>query len=140
MQWGLETKIRVYPLIYAKRNIIHVEQGWTILVNYCVRVSLSITSPTSDLDNTNLESIDVDLELDDIALFAYIPHDPIYIDEDSDFSAWPGVGTPSNPKIIENLYIDSNGTATPCIYITGITVRFVIRNCYLTGASLPSGV
>jgi len=65
--------------------------------------------------------------------------DPILMLNDSAFSGeallrgWKGNGSPSNPFIIENLFIDANGTG----YGIGISTNysFIIRNCTILNAS-----
>ena len=72
---------------------------------------------------------------------AYTPHDPIMIMDDFDFEiqGFPGVGTKINPYIIENY--DINGSVFGyCIWITGTTVYFTIRNCYLHNAFPTGGI
>jgi parallel beta-helix repeat protein len=61
------------------------------------------------------------------------PHAPIFIDENNDFTSWPGEGSVEEPYIIAGLLI--NGS-TPAINITGTDVHFVIKDCWLTSASL----
>jgi parallel beta-helix repeat protein len=102
---------------------------------------LSIASPAGDIDVTNIDSSTLDVERGGSVNVAYIPHNPIYIDENSDFPffATAGGGSSGNPYIIENLEINSNNTATPCIYIRDTSAHFVIRNCNLTGASVSPG-
>ncbi|MHA2003923.1 MAG: right-handed parallel beta-helix repeat-containing protein [Candidatus Thorarchaeota archaeon] len=74
-------------------------------------------------------------------LVAGIPHGPIAIDGDANFSdtalleGWDGDGSPENPYIIEELDIDLDGGVGRCIMITNTRVSFIIRNCNLTGAS-----
>ena len=60
-----------------------------------------------------------------------IPHESISITEDAGFDTYgfPGTGDSSDPYIIENYEIitgDEYG-----IYITGTTMSFIIRNCYV---------
>jgi len=64
---------------------------------------------------------------------SYIPHDPILIDDDSDFisQGWPGYGNETHPYLIEGLEIMSNDY---CISISGTTAHFAIVNCNLTFA------
>jgi hypothetical protein len=61
----------------------------------------------------------------------YIPHPPIYIHNNSGFTPENGVsagnGTPENPYIIENLYIEGD----PGISIEHTTAYFVIRHCLI---------
>jgi parallel beta-helix repeat protein len=74
-------------------------------------------------------------------LLSGIPHGPIAIDGDTNFSAtallegWPGDGNPGNPYIIDGLDIDLGGAVGNCISIRNTQVHFTIRNCNLTGAS-----
>ncbi|MFX1603893.1 MAG: nitrous oxide reductase family maturation protein NosD, partial [Promethearchaeota archaeon] len=76
---------------------------------------------------------------------ASIPHDPIYIDGDDNFTdtalaeGWSGDGSPSTPFIIENLDIDLAGGPGECISILNTRVNFTIRNCVLTSGSVSSG-
>ncbi|MFX1607281.1 MAG: NosD domain-containing protein [Promethearchaeota archaeon] len=72
-------------------------------------------------------------------LSEYTPQDPILINGDSEFNStaqaegWLGNGTRSNPFVISGLEILTD--AESAISITGTTVYFVIRDCYLIGAS-----
>jgi parallel beta-helix repeat protein len=76
---------------------------------------------------------------------AYIPHNPIKIDGDTNFSdtaileGWSGDGSSDFPFIIEGLEIDQGGAAGHCISISSTRVNFTIRNCNLTGASIDPG-
>ncbi|NHI82681.1 MAG: hypothetical protein EAX81_00065 [Candidatus Thorarchaeota archaeon] len=70
-------------------------------------------------------------------------HASIFIDSDDVFVTLgiPGDGSSDDPYRIENYLID--GTAADhCIYITGTTVHFTIKNCTLRGiaASGKSGI
>jgi parallel beta-helix repeat protein len=70
---------------------------------------------------------------------AFVPHDPIVINGDANFSGtalvegWTGDGSSGSPYIIENLEIDLGFTPTAAISITGTQAHFIIRGCYLTG-------
>ncbi|OLS30000.1 MAG: hypothetical protein ThorAB25_12680 [Candidatus Thorarchaeota archaeon AB_25] len=70
-----------------------------------------------------------------------IPHDPIVIDGDANFSAtavaegWAGNGSAQAPYIIENLNIDLNGENTNCISLSSTHLYFIIRECVLSGAT-----
>ncbi len=68
----------------------------------------------------------------------YTSHAPIYINGNSNFTAQNGVvggnGTAGDPYIIEGWEIDSQG-GDYCIKIENTNVYFVIRNCYLHGAT-----
>ena len=74
-----------------------------------------------------------------------IPHSPIIIDGDINFSdtvmleGWPGDGSLENPYVIDNLDIDLGGVAGHCISISNTQVNFTISNCFLTGASVDPG-
>ncbi|MEW5937603.1 MAG: NosD domain-containing protein [Candidatus Thermoplasmatota archaeon] len=66
---------------------------------------------------------------------------PIRIDSNADFNAAHGVvnwatgdGSAGNPWVIENYYIDGTGYGY-CIYVGNTTDYFVVRDCYLYGAS-----
>ena len=76
---------------------------------------------------------------------AGIPHAPIVIDGDTNFSitaaneGWLGDGTSGNPYIIEGLDIDIGGAAGHCINIINTRVNFTISNCILKGANTSAG-
>jgi parallel beta-helix repeat protein len=102
-------------------------------------------TPTTVSDNIDLKS-DFGLVKEDSALIAYIPHAPIYIDGDTNFTdtalleGWQGNGTLEDPFIIENLSITSGGSATPRVNISNTRVHFVIQNCELAYASSSRGL
>jgi parallel beta-helix repeat protein len=66
-------------------------------------------------------------------------NDPIDIsgDDDSDWDSFSGSGTAEDPYLIENLFIDLNGTAFhEAIKIwNAIETHFIIQNCHLNGES-----
>jgi len=72
---------------------------------------------------------------------AGVIHDPIIIGNDSEFSSkaseesWLGEGSVSNPYVIVGFDIDVGGSIGNCITIENTTVHFVIRDCYLEGAT-----
>ena len=71
-----------------------------------------------------------------------IPHEPIFINKNSDFTKANGVvsgnGTELNPYIIENWSIDVKGSSHG-IHINDTNAFFIIRNCYLyNGTAEPS--
>ncbi|MCK4757605.1 MAG: right-handed parallel beta-helix repeat-containing protein [Thermoplasmata archaeon] len=70
-----------------------------------------------------------------------VPHAPIRIDSNADFTLANGVnntgtgnGTVWNPWIIENWEVDGNGLGD-CIYVGNTTDYFQINNCSLLNAS-----
>ena len=69
----------------------------------------------------------------------YTPHDPIYIDGNSDFTSANGVtsgsGTAGNPYIIEDW--DINASTAYGIYIENTDVYFIIRNCTIHDGYKP---
>jgi parallel beta-helix repeat protein len=71
-----------------------------------------------------------------VAEDSYIPHAPIFIDDDGDFAVFPGEGTEEIPYLIENLEIVSD-LAHP-IHIQDTTAHFEIRNCILNGLQFTS--
>ena len=79
------------------------------------------------------------------AVLAGIPHAPIAIDGDANFSAtaiiegWAGDGSSETPYVISGLDIDLAGGAGHCININNTQVNFTIINCNLTGASVNPG-
>lgn len=64
--------------------------------------------------------------------YAYTPHLPILIEDDSDFDlqGWPGKGTWNDPYVIEGLDIDGLGYQLP-VCIRGTTAYFILRGCHL---------
>ena len=70
---------------------------------------------------------------------------PIKITDESDFEdvySFPGNGSPTNPYLIENLYIDLNSSSIDddwwsenyaAIFISRVSSRYIIRNCTLIG-------
>jgi parallel beta-helix repeat protein len=70
---------------------------------------------------------------------AAVPHDPIVIIGDANFSdtasaeGWSGDGSLGSPYIIENLEITLGPSPTAAIRITDTRMHFIIRECYLTG-------
>lgn len=70
----------------------------------------------------------------------YEPHDPIRINNDTEFAEyaaeerWPGNGRKGNPYIIEGYEIDGGGYGY-CIYIGNTTCYFKIINCRLYNAT-----
>ncbi len=59
-----------------------------------------------------------------------IPHAPIHIDDDSNFTAFPGSGSFNDPYIIEDYNITSDVDACG-INISATTKFFIIRNCFI---------
>lgn len=59
-----------------------------------------------------------------------ITYAPIHIDEDSDFSTFPGSGSSNDPYIIENYNITTEVEACG-INISATTKFFIIRNCFI---------
>ncbi len=74
----------------------------------------------------------------------YTPHDPIKIDNDTDFAEqasendWSGNGTEGNPFIIEGYEIDGGGHGYG-IYVGNTTVHFEIRDNHVYNTSGASG-
>ncbi len=64
---------------------------------------------------------------------SYIPHEPILILSDQNFTdySFPGTGTTENPYRIEDYFINVTGEK-PTIAIYRTSKRFIIQNCYLT--------
>jgi parallel beta-helix repeat protein len=75
-----------------------------------------------------------------LEIYAYTPHVPIRIDNDSDFSAtvisngWNGTGSSQYPYRITNLDIDTTGISY-AIYIGNTTACFEVSDCYLRNYS-----
>ena len=77
----------------------------------------------------------------EISTNALIPHAPIRIDSDADFTLANGVsnagtgdGSAGNPWVIENLEIDG-ALSGNCIYVGNTTEYFIIQNCNLSNSS-----
>ncbi|MBD3159733.1 MAG: hypothetical protein GF309_13205 [Candidatus Lokiarchaeota archaeon] len=68
---------------------------------------------------------------------SYIKHDPIAINNNSDFSdqGWPGSGNVDDPYVIEGFNITDNATG---ISIKNTTVYFEIRDCMVSSANPSS--
>ncbi|NHJ12678.1 MAG: hypothetical protein EAX95_03340 [Candidatus Thorarchaeota archaeon] len=102
---------------------------------------LGYSMPISDCDGSRFQSAAIDIGQKGNVALAGIPHDPIHIDGDANFTdtalleGWEGNGSLAEPFIIENLDIDSGGTATPCIHIANTQLHFIIRNCNLQNAT-----
>ncbi|MHA1346770.1 MAG: NosD domain-containing protein [Candidatus Heimdallarchaeaceae archaeon] len=66
----------------------------------------------------------------------YTTSDPLYITNDSDLAgnATSGDGSANTPYVIEGLSIITGDSSA--IYITGTTVNFTIRDCYLVGLNM----
>ena len=82
---------------------------------------------------------------------ALTPHAPILINSSSDFTPTNGVsggdGSPENPWIIEDLFINSSmyvntdgGVGRFCIFIQYISDYFIIRNCHIYNYSAICGI
>ncbi|MHA2029186.1 MAG: right-handed parallel beta-helix repeat-containing protein [Candidatus Kariarchaeaceae archaeon] len=87
----------------------------------------------------------------DVTVSAYVDHEPIRINSDSDFTSDNGIiggsGTETDPYIIQGWNITTSGEwpGVNGIFIAGTTAYFVIRNCwiatgYTNGASSTSGI
>ncbi len=63
----------------------------------------------------------------------------IVIDDDSDFSSYPGYGNETHPYIIEGFDIEAQTSDDVGINITGTTMHFEIRNNDITAAVLVEG-
>lgn len=78
-----------------------------------------------------------------LALPQWVPHDPIYIYGDDDFTWENGVvggsGTPEDPYIIEGWIIDTLNYDYG-IYISNTTAHFVIRNCLVRYPQEKAGI
>jgi parallel beta-helix repeat protein len=72
-----------------------------------------------------------------ISADSYVPHGPITISSNADFSnqGWPGSGISSDPYVIEGLNITAYAI---CISITNTTVFFEVRTCIISSTSSSS--
>lgn len=68
---------------------------------------------------------------------SYVKHDPIVINNNSDFSdqGWPGSGAFDDPYVLESLNITADATG---INIKNTTVYFEIRDCMVSSANPSS--
>ncbi|MHA3964464.1 MAG: right-handed parallel beta-helix repeat-containing protein [Candidatus Thorarchaeota archaeon SMTZ1-45] len=101
-----------------------------------------VTAATDSDDSYQLTPVNVsEIEKVDVTV-ASMPHAPIVIDGDANFTAiasaegWDGIGSPSDPFIIENLDIDLGGSEGTCILINNTRSHFVIRNCEVQAADI----
>lgn len=75
----------------------------------------------------------------------FTPHNSIFIDGNSDFSTqaeregWSGVGTATDPYIIESYIIQPNRSYSG-IKIINTNLHFIIRNCLITNISSGQGI
>lgn len=93
----------------------------------CTSISIAIGLPI--VENTDNQSQKIPTSYSLIA-DNLTERTPITIDENSDFQAFPGSGTPSNPYVIENYFINSSSF---CIRISNTNAYYIIRNCLLAG-------
>jgi parallel beta-helix repeat protein len=106
---------------------------------------LGSVAPVVDLDNDDFEPTVIISEPERIGFLGGTPHAPIVIDGDANFTVtaltegWLGDGSSGTPFIIEGLDIDVGGAPGHGISINNTRVHFVIRDCYLTGASASLG-
>ncbi len=121
---------------------LHSRFKGRLLISMKVRVSLAVVLLVSSLffgALTPTTGSAVSIIKGNSSFTATIPHDPIVIIGDANFSdtalveGWSGDGSSGLPYIIENLDIDLGFTPTAAISITGTQAHFVIRQCYLTG-------
>ena len=79
---------------------------------------------------------ETDIIIEQTELNAYVPHGPIVITSDSEFSSvysLPGDGSAGSPYMIQNLNITTSGTG---ILIIAVSSYFEIRDCYIS-AEVP---
>jgi len=69
---------------------------------------------------------------------SYLEHEPIFIDDNTDFSrlGFSGEGTPTDPYVLEGLNITSS--SNNLISISGTTAYFQIQDCLLNGLYLSA--
>ncbi|MGY5874824.1 MAG: right-handed parallel beta-helix repeat-containing protein [Candidatus Thorarchaeota archaeon] len=102
---------------------------------------LALTAPTGGSGRNGLQSTVVDSGQKNSFVLSGVPHDPIFIDGDTNFTdtalveGWDGTGSPEEPFAIENLHIDVSGSQN-CIYIANTRSHFTIRNCLLGNTTL----
>ncbi|MGY5873610.1 MAG: hypothetical protein RTV72_15280, partial [Candidatus Thorarchaeota archaeon] len=98
-------------------------------------------APIAEDNQAQIMSGGVSEEIDCNHNPAGLPHSPITIDGNQNFSdtasleGWPGDGSQSTPYIIEGFDIGVGGPSGYCIDIRNTDVYFEIRSCFLTGAS-----
>ena len=98
---------------------------------------LGLSTPTTNPSNS-------DLGRNNGAILSAIPHNPIFIIGDTNFTltasleGWDGTGSSEEPFIIENLQIDTPSPAH-CIYMANTSSHFRIQNCVL-GNSGANGI
>ncbi len=94
-------------------------------------VSVRSSFPAIEQDNRNSLTILNGTGTEKVPKFNFIPHAPIFIKNDGNFSDYglPGLGTPEDPYRIENYYITS--TEFNGIHIADTTSYFKIQNCFI---------
>lgn len=123
------------------------ERCFTLLVSVLLLSLLMTNIPYStDLQETssqteNIGNHDITINLEKKEHLAGVVHAPITIGSDDEFNTtafvegWVGNGLQGSPFIIENYDIDRGGASGHCINIQNTSVYFVVRGCYLTGAT-----
>lgn len=110
---------------------------------YIVMILLLLTLSTShSFILQNFEEISpIEADAYDIDPSEYIEHGPIFLGGDSDFQLFEFEGNGSNvsPYVIEGLYFNMNNTEYEwnrrAVYLGGITVYWVIRDCVFKGSN-----
>ena len=112
-------------------------------------ISLHLTIIPYSTDSQVTSSTLIESERNHDAIFNFekeehlagVVHAPITIGSDDEFNTtafvegWIGDGSQSSPYIIENYDIDREGASGHCINIQDTSVYFIVRGCYLTGAT-----
>ncbi|MGY5853436.1 MAG: right-handed parallel beta-helix repeat-containing protein, partial [Candidatus Thorarchaeota archaeon] len=102
---------------------------------------LGLAASTGGSGKNSLQSTVIDTGQKDSIVLSGVPHDPIFIDGDTNFAdtalveGWDGIGSPEEPFVIENLHIDVSGSQN-CIYIANTRSHFTIQNCLLGNTTL----
>lgn len=121
-----------------------VQSAKKIMIDFSIILIISLFLATFITIKPENMKLPIQVKNPDYIRFDLTPHDPIKILEDADFYEdydFPGMGSESDPYIIENYSIDltdieSNyGFPVYGIEIRDTTKHFVIRNCHIINAT-----
>lgn len=120
--------VREYMIRKSISSKIKMSIVFTLLFSSTLLVIKSDGKNNSLNQKSEFDQLKLDLEYSE----------PIFITNDLDFNTtynFPGNGSSVNPFIIENYYINTTGAMPSSIYITQVTVHFVIRDCFIATTS-----
>ncbi len=118
-------------VLYSNRETFMIPKK-ILFVLLCVTslITFATSGPIQGFDQPSLTE-----NIDD-TFYSYTTHDPIRINNDTDFDTqgWPGDGSESDPYVIQDLEINGTGYGY-CVYIGNTTVNFLVKNNYFHHAN-----